>query len=59
MKINSVQRCNVFLYHLTYFEYVVPLIIIICSFAMPWDLLYLDTVRPINLMSSVHSVLVF
>lgn len=59
MKINRVQRCNVFLYHLTYLEYVVPLTIVIYSFAMPWDLLYLDTVRPVNVMSSVPSVLVF
>ena len=59
MKINNVQRCNVFLYHLTCLEYVVPLVIVIYSFAMPLDLLYLDTLRPVSLMSSVPSVLVF
>jgi len=59
VKINSVQRCNVFLYHLTCLEYVVLLVIVIYSFAMPLDLLYLDTVRPVNLMSSVPNVLVF
>jgi len=59
VKINRVQRCNVFMYHLTCLEYVLPLNIVICSFAMPWDLLYLDTVRPVNLMSSLPSVFVF
>jgi len=47
------------MYHLTCLEYVLPLNIVICSFAMPWDLLYLDTVRPVNLMSSLPSVFVF
>jgi len=59
VKINSVQRCNVFLYRLTCLEYDVQLVIVICSFAMPLDLLYLDTVRPVNLMSSIPIVLVF